>query len=140
MTVTSLTPDQAREIVYQRFRTQWLTTTPVTYEGEAERTLDQGTVAWVRVSMRHLDGGQDTLGPAGSRIFRRVARVSIQIFVPKGTGMQAGALLSQTARAIFEGTTLSGLSFGNGQVREIGPDGKWYQHLVELALDYDELK
>lgn len=135
------TLSEAREAVYQRFASNWDT-------GDAAITLenekfdgDAQTAPWCRVAVRSQTSGQETLGPVGGRIFRRHATVFVQIFTKKAEGgMSVGSGLAETARNIFEGRSFSGLDFTSVDISESGPDGKWYQHLVEAPFDYDEIK
>lgn len=135
-----MTPNEAREAIYQRWAAQWGTTSPFVFDNETNTTLDAGIVAWARVSARNNGGGQETLGPTGHRGYLRRGSVFVQIFTPLNRGMKDSAVLAHQARAIFEGVSFSGIDFNNGQVREVGPDGKWYMTVVEAAFEYYETK
>lgn len=134
-----MTPDEAREAIEQRFAVQWGSRTVSTFENE-RFTEPAADVPWVRLSVRHFGGGQETLGPTGSRIYRRVGQIIGQVFTPLIKGMRAGATHGQALRAIFEGTKFSGIDCTNGRVIEIGPDGKHHQTNVEIDIFYDETK
>jgi hypothetical protein len=131
------TINEAREAVYERWDTQWGSTTPFTFENEDFDTPD---VPWARVSVRNQASEQRTLGAPGNRRFRRIASVFVQIFDLVDNGLLTLDGLSQTARTIFEGVSFSGLDFNNVVVRESGTDGKWYQFVVEAFFDYEETK
>jgi len=136
-----LTPDEARKTLCLRWVANWVATSAnFVFENEDNKNFDAGTSPWARVSVRHTVGGQETLGPAGSRIFERRGILLVQLFTPKDSGMQAGAVLANSARAIFEGVSFSGVDCYNGQVREVGPDGKWFQHVAEVDFRYYETK
>lgn len=137
--MVSLTLDQAREAVYERFQTLWANRTAFTLENEKFQEPGPDT-DWCRVSLRHTGGGQETLGPITQRKYRRRASIFIQIFTAVAKGMQAGAGHAQAARAIFEGSSFAGIDANNGVIRESGPNGKNYQTLVEIFCDYDETK
>lgn len=134
------TVDQAREAVHQRWVAQWGTTTGYVFEAETEKTFDKGTAPWARVTVRQVSGGQACLAPKGERLYLRYALVMIQIFTPLNNGMKLGSTLAQQARELYEGEEFSGLDFTNGQVREVGPDGRWYMHAVDVEFSYDETK
>lgn len=133
------TLNEARDAVYDRFAAQWGVTSVYQLDNQDLR-LAEGTVNWARLAVRQTDSNQDTLGPAGSRRFRRSAMAFIQIFVPSNKGTKEGDDLAQTARGVFEGTSFSGLDFTDGMIREVGPDGKWFQYVVEVKFNYDEIK
>lgn len=94
---------------------------------------------WARLTVLHEAGEQDTLGTTGERKFMRRARVLIQIFGPVDNGIGSLDTLAQESRSIFEGKTLDGnLYFTNVDIRESGPDGEWYQLIVDAPFDYRE--
>lgn len=134
---------QARETVYQH----WVDNVPSgldawTFENEEGfREPDQDT-AWARVSVRHLDGGQETLGGTGNRKFRRNAAVAVQVFTPRGGGLGAGDDLAAEILTLFEAKSISGLDFVNGTISEIPPgdDEKTFQHNIVVRFDYEEIK
>lgn len=133
----------ARETVYQRWIDQWGVTTPTTFD--SEKFVPPEGLAWVRVAMRHSGSRLEAIGGTGAggmNKFQRRGAVFIQIFTPINKGTREGDTLAQAARAVFEGITLSSNSirFTNAVVREVGPDGPWYQHNVEAQFNYDERK
>lgn len=137
------TVDEAREAIQQRWLSQWGAATLTAFENESQPTLDglaAGTSAWVYVIVRHTGGGQETLGPTDHRKFERRGSVVAEIRTPLDRGMKRGADLAHAARAIFEGTSFSGIDFTNGQVQEQGPDGKWYRHTASITFNYHETK
>lgn len=128
----------ARESVYSRFVTEWGTTTPFVFDNEElEGPTDD---PWVRLTVRSLTRGQETMGRTGNRRFRSAALVIVQVYTRTNTGVKRGDELATQARDIFEARGFSGLDFNDGVVRETGPDGKWYQHVAEIAFDYEEIK
>ena len=130
------TENQARESIYQEFITQWANQTDVTFENESF-TPDGN---YVRVTVRGLPSNQRTMGGTGNRRFRRNALVFVQIFTPVGEGRRVSGDLTELAKDVFEGRTFDGLSFSSVNSRGVGPDGKWYQALVEAPFDYEETK
>lgn len=131
--------NEAREAVYQRFASQWGTTT-YTFEGE-HFEADKQKEAWVRLSVRQLGGGQETLGPPGARKFRRRAQALLQTFVPsESASIKDGDALAKAGRAIFEGQSFSELDFDDGEIQELGDDGRWFTHLMRAFFAYTETK
>lgn len=133
----------ARETLYQRFVTAWGATSAFTFDNE-DFTPPVDT-PWVRFSVRHVGSTLELIGGTGAggfNTYQRIGFALIQVFVPVNDGLREADTLAQAARAIFEGTTLSGntIRFNNVVIREIGPDGAWYQINVEAAFQYDERK
>ncbi len=132
------TLSEAKESIYSRFVTEWAAATPFVFDNE--ELEDLGNDPWVRVTVRSLTRGQDTLGRTGNRRFRSSALVFVQVYTRTNIGVKQGDDLAVQAKDIFEAVSFSGLDFNDGVVRESGPQGKWYQHVVEIAFDYDEIK
>ncbi len=132
------TLNEAKESIYSRFVTEWGTTTPFTFDNE--ELEEPANDPWVRLTVRGLSRGQETLGRTGNRRFRSAALVFVQVYTRTNTGVKQGDELAVQAKDIFEAISFSGLDFNNGVVRESGAQGKWYQHLAEIAFDYDEIK
>ena len=136
--MTSVTLADAREAIYQRWATNWGTTTDFTFANEDFTSpTDQ---PWVRLTINEEAGQQDSLGSDGCRKFLRRGRVLIQIFNATDAGLRSLDLLAQQARDIFEGTRFSGIWFTNVDVRESGSGGEWYQFTVDAPFSYQETK
>lgn len=132
------TQNEAREAVYQEFVTGWGVLTPYVFDDEPfdPEQIDE----FVRLTINHLPSAQRTLGSVGNRRFTRNAIVFIQVFTAAGQGTKRSDQLTITARDIFEGRSFGGLSFSSVNSRRVGPDGKFYQALIEAFFDYDETK
>lgn len=130
------TLNEAREAVYQRFVDNY-TTTPFTFENE---DFDPPETAWVRLFVRSLSGGQETLGGVGGRRFRRRALVGAQVFTPLNAGMREGDVIAQEILELFEAVGFSGLDANDGIVRESPPGDEWIVHIVEIFFEYEETK
>lgn len=128
----------ACNLAVARFRSLWGTTTPIFLEN------DTGTppagVPWVRVSIRHTDAEQESLGEQGQRRIVRSALLFVQVFVPLNTGTTVARTLAQQARQIFELVRIdsNNVRFYVPQIRELGNDGSFFGILVEVPLQYDE--
>ena len=137
--MTSVTPSQAREAVYERWNTNWSATTPFAFDGE-QTDLNDGNESWARVFVRNTTSNQETLGRVGNRRYLRNATVNIMLHIPANQGMAELDTLMQTARNIFEGVSFGGLRFFDVNTQEIGSDGKWEMALVTAFFDYEETK
>jgi len=129
----------AKEAILDLFVTAWGVTTEITLDNE---TLNNPADNYVRLTIRHNDAAQETLGAVGNRKFTRLGSAFVQIFTPVDQGSQAADGFVATAMGIFEGVRISGTTvrFKDVIPREIGPDGKWYQVNVQADFEYDETK
>lgn len=130
----------AREAITQRFEANFTATDRVFYQNEVAKPLATETWSRLVVSNEGTPTAGITLGPVGGRRFTRVARVLIQIWSPIRGGMAAVDALTQTARAVFEGVSFSGLRFFAADVRELETDGKHVGMIVDAPFDYEEQK
>lgn len=129
----------ARETIYQTFVTDWAATTAFTFANE---NFDPPVAAsWVRVSVLHQTGNQETLGGVGNRRFLREGIISIQVFSPLNGGLRNQDALIQTARQIFEGRSLTGpIWCTDCNVFEVGPSDGYHQFNVETNFAYEETR
>ncbi len=122
-----------------------LDTTPVTGQVtlENEQWKPPTDTPWVRVSVRHFDGGQDSLGGVGFRKFSRVGSLFVQIFIPQDTGGTAPAdTIAQEARTLLEGKALTGTTIKllTSQIRELGQIDGDFVVVVETGFEYIETR
>ena len=96
--------------------------------------------SWARVAVRHLISKQQTLGQSPTRQFMRRAVLTVQVFTPAGGGVGAALDLAHAVRAVFEGLTSGGITFGEVTPRELGTDGHWFQTNVDAVFTYYETK
>lgn len=135
------TLNEARGRIYQDFVTAWGATSPFTFDNE-EFDPPNPPAAWVRLTVRHNTSQQESLGPAGRRKYERGGSVFVQCFTPLDSGVSAADNLATVVRSTFEGKTLTpeNVRFTEVIVREIGPDGEWYQMNVEAVFTYTETR
>lgn len=132
------TVNEATEAIFQRWIDQWASTTSYAFEGES---FDPpATDPWARVSVRHVESEQETLGPAGGRRFLRPGSAMVKLYGRNDRGRRELDLLGQQARAVFEGMSFSGVSFQAGTVREGTPEGELLLRVVEVPFFYEETK
>jgi hypothetical protein len=134
------TPNEAKEAIYARFVANFTGVTSDRIDFDNEDFNEPSSGSWVRLSVRTGPRLQNTMGKQGNRRFRTAATVFVQVYTQTNTGVQTGDTLAKAAADIFEGESFSGLDFSAVDVRETGPSGKWYQHVVEAPFDYDEIK
>jgi hypothetical protein len=130
----------AREVIYQKWVDDWGATSLFTFDNE-KYNPPSGS-AWARVGVRHRGSALESIGGAGNNNYQRTGVLFVQVFTPIDQGVSEADSLSQAARAIFEGITLSNnaIRFNNAVIREVGSDGSWYQVNVECEFQYDERK
>ena len=102
---------------------------------------------WVRLSVRHFDAEQETLGRKGNRQFLRPGSVIVQVFVPYGLGVHRAQEIAQQVRDLYEGEALpvigsdtERLRFFAGSTIEVGQADGYYQVNVNIPFDYNEKK
>lgn len=110
--------------IRQRFRSEWQST-PIAWpnadfeEPEAD--------PWVRLNIVTATSEQITTGASGSRDFRHVGTVVVQVFVPRNSGDGYALELADAACAIFRGVTVDGITFTAPWVEQGPDDPKWKQ-------------
>lgn len=132
---------QAREAIYAAFvNASAINAAQLTFDNEVFDPPDNKP--WIRLSVRHNSMSQETLGRVGDRKFQRLGTTFTQIFVRTDNGTDEADELAISAKNVFEGVRLAGTTvrFLDVLVREVGPDGKWYQVVVEANFEYDETR
>ena len=132
---------QARERIYQTFLDEigLDPATRVTFANESFRPpVGQ---SWVRLTVLHQTGNQETLGGVGVRRFLRQGIIAVQLFFPLDTGMRDMDTLLATARSIFEGRVLPGpIWCTDANASEAGPVEGWYQFNIDTNFSYEEVR
>ena len=136
------TSDQACTAIFDRWITQWGTTTPFKFMGETTK-LEEGAVPYVILGVVHEPrqrDGQITLGAIGNRKFDRQGRIELLLSTLAKDGRSPLDGLQHTARGIFEARRFSGVQCYDGEFRETGIDGKWHTGRVDILFSYQEIK
>lgn len=133
-----MTPNAMRELVLERFETEWDEATDYAFENENFQPTDDDP--YLLVSVREVGGGQDTLGAAPNRKFRRRGLITAEIRVPADAGTQVADGLAHDFRTIFEGVTFSEINCFNALMQTFGTNGKWYLVTIDVNFEYDETK
>jgi hypothetical protein len=138
--MTSITLNEAREAIYLRFSTNFsgVSSSRVSFENEEFAEPDEGS--WVRITIRVIGRGQNTLGKRGNRKFRTKAILYAQVFTEFNTGTQEAESLMKEIADIFEGESFSGVDFTDALQRTGIEDDKWKISNVEAEFDFDEIK
>jgi len=97
---------------------------------------------WGRASVQHLDGFQPTLtSDTGTRRFRRLGQVTVEIYSRQGKGRSTSDIASQAILDSMEGKTTPGdVIFRRVRLIELGQTGPWFRVNVLASFEYDEVK
>jgi hypothetical protein len=150
------TVEQARDQIINRFLETWeadaLTTGIRTADdailfwnkpGDPPTTPDANNnpPTWLRVAVRHYDGGQSALVDAtGRKLVTRRGMVTISLFEASKTGGALSDKLARIAESAFEGqTTSGGVWFKRVRTLEFGPDGVYFRTDVWADFEYDDV-
>lgn len=133
------TLDQAQQAINDRFVTEWGTTTPFSFTNETPASNDIST-SWVRLVSKLAVSGQRSLGQSGNRKYDRNGIIFAQVFSPINEGSSSGTALAKQIEDLYEGERFNGVVGQDSIIRDIGPDGEWYQLQVEINFQYEEIK
>lgn len=139
--MTKLT--EASPAVISHFVTEWESTTPIVLDNEDQSIVDlPDSSEWVRVSIRHADRRQTSLGAVGNRRFTSIAICFISIFVTLNLGRKRLDELMEKAVEIFEGITLpnSTVSFREVIGKENPREDRYFSGTVEANFEYQEIR
>lgn len=135
-----VTEVDARRAIYDRMDANWDTTLAV-FHKEGQGRFDPPVRAnWVRLSVRHNDSEQESLGPPGSRKYRRIGQIVLQLFAPVDDGLEPLDTMVRQGRTIFEGVRFSEIRTFDAVATEIGSDGDYFQTNLDVDFDYEEQK
>lgn len=140
----SLTVAQARDEMLKAITDAWTagaSGAPMFYDDRPGEPPKDGK-AWARVNIKHTVGQQATIAnPIGNSLFRRDGIITVQIFTPSGQGLKLADQLAKVVLDALEGqSTPGGVWFRKVRLREVGPDGTWFNLNVLAEFNYDEAK
>ncbi len=96
---------------------------------------------WARVTVRHNDGGQKTLGDQSTkRVFTDTGTIFIQVFAPQGAGHVSSRSLAHLVRTAYCQTGGGSVWYRNQRLKEIGGDGAFDNTNVLIDFTYDDLR
>jgi hypothetical protein len=132
--------DAVRQIL-SVVNTAWLTTgLPLLFQNTNQQ-LPASSSSWARVTLTHLTGTQRTLS-LQRQIYNNKGILSVQIFVPSGTGI-ASTTQAQLVQLVIDALrgvqTPGGVFFTDVHAQEIGISEHWYQTNVMCSWQYDDI-
>lgn len=130
---------EARETINRLIQDIW-SPKPIVWDNVTGRPASD-QVPWIRVQILHSRGGPETLANSEGKVrYSREGIVSIQLFVPAGTGLGQNDELIQLFLNQFERPNIKKIWFRNTSFREIGADGAWFQTNFTSQFSYTEVK
>ena len=135
-----MTTNEARDALYKQFLNNWAPVPAVPVVFENEKAKKEDVPEYVYVSVKHAGGGQETMGPVGSRKFIRRGVVFVQIYGPLDGGLKRFDELGKMARDIFEAKNISGVQTNDGEYREPIPYSGKQRAQVTVSFWYEEQK
>lgn len=134
----------ARDTIIELFKNAMPVDLRVKYQGidlpdTTEPAMDVAH-EWVRFTLNHIDGGQQTLaGEKGRRRYNRVGAIVVQCYGPMtNRGFDRAEALAEAAVLAYQGKAgAGGIWFRDVRAQEIGPYGAWYQFNMVAEFTYD---
>jgi hypothetical protein len=138
----SLTYAGARDEMLTIVNQAWAPTGLTMVWDDLESNIPVNEDSWARTTLSHTQGFQATLSnDLGSRKFRRLGLLIVQIFTPSSNGLSLSDNYSKLIIDAFEGKrTLNGIWFKDVRLNEVGADGNYFQSNVLVNFEYDEIK
>lgn len=134
-----MTVNEARQAIFAQFNTAWAGATPIAWDNLDYKPNGS---EFVRLTVKHNLGSQESLGGIGGRVYRKLGLIFVQIFTPLGIAADRSDELAQLAINALRDSTTGSLWFRNHRVNDIGRNGEdsYYQLNVVIDFIYDEIK
>lgn len=136
------TYETVRAALTDFIRTEWNMATssaPLAYNNIQFDPPTDGQTVYGRLHIQHEAGDRASLGGARAR-FRREGRLALQVFTPANDGtLQADQIADQIVVAIEAQGQIDNIWFRNARMREVGPDGTFFQVNVEVEFVFDRI-
>lgn len=135
------TYEEARDILSEFITDEWNTATSsalMLYDNLHGDRPEEPTL-FGRLTIQNVGS---SLAALGASRWRRIGLVTVQVFVPLGSGTQ---LADQVARALVEAlegvgpSTLENIWLRDVGMREVGPDGTYHQVNVQADFTFDRV-
>lgn len=127
---------EAKEAVLQAWRDGWASN-DIPYVLDNEAFEAGAPPRWLRLSIRGVEGAQETLGAVGSRRFLRRAKLYVQVFTEANRGTQAGDQIAEQVRGIFEGKRVGPVWFKHADIEDVGNTERWFQQNIAAEFCYE---
>lgn len=108
------------------------------YDDTAKTVPIDGTIKWVRISVRHRNGSRASLGRAdGKGKHTQSGFIFVEIFTPREDGLVDSDVLSAAFADSFRNPTDGDIWYRDVAEMEIGEDGFWFRTDVIAEFEYD---
>ena len=97
---------------------------------------------WADVSVQHVSSEISSLrGTNGLKRYRRAGFVRVNVYTPTGDGLEFNDIVVGVVSDGLEGkTTANGVELRSASSQEVGNSGPWFQSVVTVEFEYDEVK
>ena len=111
------------------------------YDDTAKRVPEDGSVKWVRISIKHGNGSRSSLGRKdGSGKHTISGVVFIEVYTPRENGLQASDIISAAFADSLRNFSDSDIWIGDVSENEMGEDGNWFRSDVVVEFSYDLIR
>ena len=131
--VCSMNIEEGRDTIAGHATAAVLAGVPITYTDVPPPDLN-GTVAWVRITVKFVDGGQRGFGD-GVRKFDNIGVLCIEVFAPRGDGGARRDVLAQSAKTYLENVRSSPVWYRNIRAVDVGADGGYDK--INVYADFE---
>ena len=137
-----MTPKGAKNAVVQRYLDEFLGDFPIALSNQPfSKPEPAAGVRWVRLDVRLVSGGQDTLGAPGQRKFVSSGVATVQVFTPSGDATDINDDLAKASLDLLDGVRIgTDLWTDGGRILTVGTDGEWYQQNVAINVHFEETR
>ena len=135
-----MTPAEARDVLSAMVKTAWdsaASGAALLYDNDREQHPPKDASLWGRLHIQHDVGDRVTIGDGEAALFRDKGRLSVQLFAPPRFGTLAVETLAGDLLIALRAANPAGIRIHRVLVKDVGPDGTFYQMNVELAFQYD---
>lgn len=107
---------------------------------DAGNTVEPLEESWCRLTIVETGSAQETLGPIGSRRYKRDGVVKLALACPHRKGTLKSDAMIKAFRDVFEGVSFSGLYFTDCQVSDLGIEGASWRVDALASFWHEEMK
>lgn len=108
------------------------------YDDTAERVPEDGSIKWVRISVKHRAGARSSLGRADAKSKNTISGfVFVEIYTPREDGLQDSDIISKAFADKFRKFPDGDIWIAETSEMEMGEDGNWFRVDIIAEFSYD---
>lgn len=108
------------------------------YDDTAKRVPEDGSVKWVRISVKHRNGSRASLGRADAKSkHTQSGFVFIEIYTPRENGLVDSDIISAAFADSLRNFSDGDIWISDVSEIEMGEDGNWFRSDVVISFEYD---